>query len=140
MSLDRFCRKQVVTAPMDEDVDQVAHRMRDLHVGAVVVVNERGQPLGMVTDRDIVCRVIAEGHSPKSIRVSEIMTPDLEVLRDQDSIDVALMRMRELGLRRLPIVNAKGQLCGMVSLDDLLVLLSAELGNAAGAVRENRGP
>lgn len=140
MSLERFCRKQVVTAPMDEDVDQVAHRMRDLHVGAVVVVNERGQPLGMVTDRDVVCRVVAEGHNPKSVRVTDIMTPDLEVLRDQDSIDVALVRMRELGLRRLPIVNGRGQLCGMVTLDDLLVLLSAELGHAAGAVRENRGP
>lgn len=140
MSLERFCRKGVVTAPLDEPVVQVAQRMRDLHVGAVVVVDEDGRPKGMVTDRDLVCRVLAEGRSLPSLRVREVMTADVEVLRASESIDGAVAKMREGGLRRLPIVDAQGQLAGMVSLDDLLVLLSAELGTAAGAVRENRGP
>jgi CBS domain-containing protein len=140
MSLDRFCRKTVVTAPLDEPVVQVAQRMRDLHVGAVVAVDERGRPKGMITDRDLVCRVLAEGRSPQTLRVREVMSADVEVLQAHDAIDVAVGKMRELGLRRLPIVDAKGQLSGMVSLDDLMVLLSAELGSAAGAVRENRGP
>jgi CBS domain-containing protein len=140
MPVERFCRKSVVTTPVDGDVAEVAHRMRDLHVGAVVVVDERQRPVGMITDRDLVCRVFAEGRDPASMRAREVMTTELEVLHAKDSIDVALFRMRERGFRRLPIVDASGALCRMVSLDDLLVLLSAELGQAAGAVQENAGP
>jgi CBS domain-containing protein len=140
MSLDRFCRKQVVTATANEDIDSVSHLMREAHVGAVVVVNEGDRPVGIVTDRDIVCRVVANGLAPRSTRVADVMTRDPRVAYVQDTIDTAIFRMRQSGLRRLPIVDAAGKLAGLVSLDDLLVLLSAELGQAAGTVRGNAGP
>ena len=140
MSLDRFCRKPLITAAVDDDVDAIARAMREEHVGAVVIVDAAAHPIGIVTDRDIVCRVVANGLSPRATRVRDVMTRDPQVVTTMDTIDAALFRMRQSGLRRLPIVDRAGRLAGLVSLDDLLVLFSAELGQAASAVRENSGP
>jgi CBS domain-containing protein len=138
MSLARFCRKPVVTALANDPVEDVARKMRDRHVGAVVVVDETLRPVGIVTDRDLVCRVMAEGR--QAVAVREAMSTGVELLRVEEAIDSALFRMRDRGVRRMPIVNGRGQLAGLVSIDDLLVMLSSELGKTADAVRDNRGP
>jgi CBS domain-containing protein len=140
MSLERFCRRQPVVVSPRETVDGVAQRMRDEHVGAVVVVDERLSPIGILTDRDIACRVVADHRAPEATRVGDVMSKDLEVLRSVASLDEALFSMRRRGVRRLPIVSPEGHLSGLVALDDLLVLLSAELGQTAGAIRSNEGP
>jgi CBS domain-containing protein len=140
MSLERFCRRPVVTASIDSDVDSVAHTMRDEHVGAVVIVDDGQSPVGIVTDRDIVCRVVAMGHAPQFTPVRDIMTERPVTGHVSDSLDSAIFKMRERGLRRLPIVDGAGMLAGLVSLDDLLVLLSAELGQTTQAIRQNSGP
>ena len=138
MSLARFCRKPVINALPNDAVEDVARKMRDRHVGAVVIVDETLKPVGIVTDRDLVCRVLSEGR--QAVAVREVMSPDPELLTTEDALDSALFKMRDLGVRRMPIVNERKQLVGMVSLDDLLVLLSSELGKTADAVRDNRGP
>lgn len=141
MSLERFCRKPMIDVRPDQTVLEAADRMRAGHVGAVVVTNaEHGQPLGILTDRDIVCRVVSPGLDPAATTVRQVMSGAPVVMRAGDSIDQALHEMREKGVRRLPIVDEAGNLTGAVSLDDLVVLLSAELLQTAGVVRENRGP
>jgi len=139
MSLERFCRKPVVTVLPNQTVHDVALKMRGHHVGAVVVVEE-DRPVGIVTDRDIVLRVILEARDPETTPVRHIMSRDLALVRDDEKIDDAVRSIREAGVRRLPIVDAKGKVVGMVTLDDLVVLIAGELSVAAGAVQANRGP
>ena len=138
MSLERFARKEMVIARPDETVAQVATRMTEHHVGAVVVVDER-RPIGIVTDRDLVTRVLALRGSIDD-EICEVMTPEPATLRWDATLDMAISRMKEEGVRRLPLVDAEGRLIGMVTFDDLAVLLAAEEAALANAVRENRGP
>jgi CBS domain-containing protein len=139
MSLERFCRKQVVTMSPKQTVRDAASKMRDQHVGAVVVVEE-DRPLGIVTDRDIVLRAIADGRDPGTTPVGDVMSRGVKVVRADEKLDDAISSIRAGGVRRLPIVDADGRVVGMVTLDDLVVLVAGELGMAAGAVRANRGP
>ena len=139
MSLERFCRKSVVTVQPHQTVQEAATQMRDHHVGAIVVV-EKDRAVGILTDRDVTLRAIAEGRDPRTTPIGEVMSRDLKVLRGDEKIDDAVSSIRAAGVRRLPIVDATGKPIGMVTLDDLVVLMAGELGAAAGAVRENRGP
>ncbi len=138
MSIERFCRKRVVTAQPDESAFAVARRMRDEHVGCVVIV-ELGRPVGIVTDRDLVSRVLAERRSPEQ-PIRDFMTAAPVTVRAGDQLDHVVSRMREAGVRRLPITDAGGALVGLVSLDDVNVLLAGELNAAVEAIQDNRGP
>lgn len=140
MSLARFCRKTVALIQPSQSIAEAAERMRDQHVGALVVVEDDLRPVGMLTDRDIVTRVVAERGDATFVAVSNVMTPRPAVARVTDSLDRTLFTLRERGVRRLPIVDEEGRVAGLVSLDDVLVLLSAELDQTAAAVRENQGP
>lgn len=140
MSLDRFCRKELVTIKPEEPVQWAAELMTERHVGSVVVVNSEGRPIGILTDRDVVCRVVAPRKDPKRTLVREVMSASAATIRNTELIDDALVQMRELGARRLPVVDDTGSTVGMVTLDDLVVLLSAELGQTAAVIRQNRGP
>lgn len=124
MSLERF-RRPVVTASERETVATVAQRMRDQRTGCVVVTREN-RPIGLLTDRDICVRVVAEGRA-SDVLVSEVATYDPFVLRETDGIETAAAQMRVHGVRRFPIVNANGNVTGIVTADDLLVLLGREI-------------
>jgi CBS domain-containing protein len=139
MSLQRFCRKEIITAAADDAVIHVARLMRDCHVGAVVIVDDEGLPIGIVTDRDLAVRVLAEARDI-SVPVRTIMTKNPVSVDTTAQLDDAINLMRHSGVRRVPIVDATGALAGLVSLDDINVLLAAELGASAATVRDNRGP
>ena len=139
MSLERFCRKSVVTIPPSQTVQDAAVQMRDHHVGAIIVV-ENNRAVGILTDRDIALRAVAEGRDPKTTPVGEVMSRSLTVLRSDEKIDDAITSIRTAGVRRVPIVDEGGKPIGMVTLDDVVVLMAGELSVAAGAVRDNRGP
>ena len=140
MSLERFCRKEVATVGADDTIVSAARTMQERHVGAVVVVDGGSHPTGMLTDRDIACRVIAEARDPAQTRVGAVMSRDLATVTRGGTIDEVAFSMRRLGVRRLPIVDAEGKLAGLVAFDDLVVLLAAELGETVAALRHNRGP
>jgi CBS domain-containing protein len=114
--------------------------MREKHVGALVVVDRGGRPVGMLTDRDVVCRVVAEAREPAGTSVDAAMSRDLVTVRREGNIDQAAFSMRKHGVRRVPILDADDRLAGLVAFDDLVVLLSAELGETVAALRQNRGP
>lgn len=140
MSLARFCRKTVAIIQPTQSVAEAAEAMRDRHVGALVVVDNDLRPVGMLTDRDIVTRVVAGRKDPAALSIGESMSPGPTVAHVDDTLDRTLFTLREQGVRRLPIVDGQGRVVGLVSLDDVLVLLSGELGQTAAAVRENQGP
>lgn len=138
MSLERFTRRELVTIAPDRTARDAAELMRTHHVGAVLVV-DGGQPVGIVTDRDLVVRLLAEGFAATT-PVRSVMSGDLVTARVDDSIDHAIYTMRHHGVRRLPIIAHDGAALGLVALDDLLVLLSGEVSSVVEAVIDNRGP
>lgn len=140
MSLERFCRKEVIRSAADASVMTVARNMRDNHVGGIVIVDRSGRPVGIVTDRDIACRLVAEGSDPKTTSVESLMSRNLVTVKRGGTIDEVAFAMRKHGVRRVPIVGPDGQLAGLAAFDDIVVLLSAELTETVSAVRDNRGP
>jgi CBS domain-containing protein len=135
MSLSRYERGAVV-AELNETAADVACRMRDFHVGCVVVVRE-ARAVGILTDRDLVVRVMAGGRDPARTRVEDIVTYDPTTLDRSDGIETALRRMRERGVRRLPIVDDHGKVTGIVTADDLTVLLAQELADLGVGISDN---
>jgi CBS domain-containing protein len=139
MSLERFCREPVVAIQPQQSVRDAALMMRDRHVGAVLVV-DGDRPIGIVTDRDLVMRAIIEGRDPNTTPVRDVMSDRLTVVASNQKIDDAVIAIRTAGVRRLPIVDAAGKAIGIVTLDDLVVLMAGELNMVAGAVQQNLGP
>jgi CBS domain-containing protein len=135
MSLYQFEHGAVV-ADLSETAVDVARKMRDLRVGCVVVT--RGAvPIGIITDRDLAIRVVAEGRDPARTLVSEITTYDPTTLPRTAGIDTAARTMREKGVRRLPIVTEDGKVIGIVTADDLTILLARELGDVGAGLNDS---
>jgi signal-transduction protein with cAMP-binding, CBS, and nucleotidyltransferase domain len=95
-----------------------ARLMRERRIGGVMVV-ERGALVGIVTERDMVTRLLAEGRDPRTTPLGEIMTADPETLRPDDTALAALEKMRAGRYRHLPVLDGDGRVCGMVSIRDL---------------------
>jgi CBS domain-containing protein len=134
MTIGAIRTREVVTAARDTSAAEAARLMRNAHAGDVVVVDEpdgRRIPCGIVTDRDIVVSVVAKGLDPAVISVGEIMAPELTVGRERDSVARSIDVMREKGIRRLPIVDSRGDLIGIVSIDDLFAFLAMEIASLA---------
>jgi CBS domain-containing protein len=106
------------TIEPDASVQDAAQIMRDLNVGALPVT-EGKRLLGMVTDRDIAIRAVAEGEAPDVCLVSQVMSTDPAWCHEDQSVDEALRMMGERQIRRLPVVNRNMELVGVVSLGDL---------------------
>jgi CBS domain-containing protein len=126
MSIGKICSREVHLAEAHETVLAAAMRMKAHNVGTLVVVDEK-HPIGILTDRDLVVRVMAEERSPAATLVESVMSYRLRTVSEQASVEDALASMRGLGARRLPVVGRSGELVGIVSLDDVLELLAGEL-------------
>jgi CBS domain-containing protein len=118
----------------DESVAAAAERMRQRTVGSLVVVDRANRPTGMVTDRDLVIRALADARDADTTPVSEVMTRDIVVAGRETSLTAALRLMRRGPFRRLPIVDDNGALLGLITLDDVLMRLSRELGEAGSLI------
>jgi signal-transduction protein with cAMP-binding, CBS, and nucleotidyltransferase domain len=130
MYLSEICTREVVTCARSASIQELAQLMRDGHVGDVVVV-DRGEggavPLGIVTDRDLVVRVLAKGLDIDAVTAGDLMGERLATAFESDRIYDAISLMRSRGIRRLPVVDARGVLLGVVTMDDIAAHLTAEL-------------
>jgi len=135
MTLARF-KAPLVTAAAEDTVEKAARVMRDRHVGCLIVTRH-GSPAGIITDRDLVVRVMAEGRDPSTAKVGEFVTFDPITVSVHDGIETAVERMRRHGVRRLPILDEDGVAVGIVTADDLLVLLGGEIAAVCEGI-ENR--
>ena len=115
--------KNVTTCGLDTVIRDVADMMEDENVGSVPVV-DNGRLVGIITDRDIVCRVIAEGRDTRTTKAREVMSEDLITCSPDDPVVEAIRRMGEHQIRRLPLCDMNGRLRGILSLGD--VALEAE--------------
>jgi CBS domain-containing protein len=137
MKVSNFCSRKVAVVEPGATLREVSLVMRERHVGAVVVAENRQgllYPVGIVTDRDIVVAAIAPGARPDAIRAEDMMERKLVVTRDSDTVFEALHAMSRHGVRRLPVIAHDGSLCGMVTADDLLRVMAAELASLASAL------
>lgn len=138
-----ICRHRVVTVGPSDDLTVAARLMREQHVGYLVVVEpvpaeHKLRPVGVLTDRDIVVAVVARDANPRELRVGEVMTASPALAVDHDGVSVALREMRRNGVRRLPVVDARGHLVGVLSLDDVLESLAVELQDVVGSMRNEQ--
>ena len=106
------------TLPESTTVREAAEAMRANDIGDVVVVDDNGKLSGILTDRDIVVRVVAEGRDPRTTRIGDIASRDLTAVSPDDPVDRAVQLMRDKAIRRLPAVD-KGKPVGIVSIGDL---------------------
>ena len=126
MSVARICSRTVDLVDAGETIQAAACRMRDRDVGLLVVVDRSARPLGIVTDRDLSIRALADGHDPET-PVERVMTAQPRTIADEAPIESALSVMAFGGVRRLPVVNRAGTLVGIIALDDVMSLVSEEL-------------
>ncbi len=138
MTIASVCNRDVAFTTRETTIAAAAKLMRHGHVGSLVVVEQMNGgkriPVGIVTDRDIIVEVIATGLDPATITVGDIMSRELVVERESNSVIETLEIMRFKGVRRLPIVDGEGQLTGIVTVDDLLEILAEELNELARVV------
>jgi CBS domain-containing protein len=108
--------------------------MRQRTVGSLIVVDGAKHPIGIVTDRDLVIRALADAKDADATPVSEVMTPDIVVATSDTTINSALRLMRDGPFRRLPIVDEKGVLVGLVTIDDMLIRIGREFGEIGSLI------
>lgn len=138
MRIGEVLTRRVAVARPNEPLLDAIRRMRQEHVGALVVVDDSGgtrRPMGMLTDRDIVVGVFAQDESHvTTLDVDDVMTPEPVTATADEDVGEVLRRMRSFSVRRVPVVDASGTLEGIVSLDDVFSALSEELAEAAALV------
>lgn len=149
-----ICKREVTTVGPEDRVLDVAQLIRDEHLHSLIVVDTRPYaagdgdaatprgkdkamvktgagliqvPVGIVTDRDLALRVEGEGLRWEDTPVSEVMTPNPVVAEASQDVHSVVEKMREIGARQLPIVDERGHLIGMLSLDDTIAMLSHSL-------------
>jgi CBS domain-containing protein len=118
MQVRQAMHKGVRWVDPDTPVAELAKLMREHDIGAIPI-GENDRLVGMVTDRDIVCRAIALGLDPKTVRARDVMTEGIVFCLEKQDLDVAARLMETRRVRRLPVINAKRRMTGMLSLGDL---------------------
>lgn len=133
VSIKPLVRPVLTLLPSASCLD-AARLMRKENVGSVVIARD-GEPLGLITDRDLAMRVLADAQDPAAVRLGEVMTPDPIFISVRRSLDEAIVTMRNLGVRRLPVVNERGRLEGIVSMDDVLTHIARQIGQLGEVVQ-----
>lgn len=117
-SISQVMTRDVTVVSPDDDLQRAAELMRDINVGALPVCNGK-RLVGMITDRDITIRAVAEGRAPSSVRVSDVMSSEVMWCFDDQTVGEVLQQMGDQQIRRVPVINRNMELVGVVSLGDL---------------------
>ena len=137
MSLSELCNKNVVTISAEDTMLYACKLLRNEHVGCLIVTDlyeGNSQPIGIITDRDVVVKVIAPEVNISKVLVKDVMDSKFISANINDDIHVALNLMRKHGIRRIPLINDSGCLEGIVTIDDLFSYLSDELNKLTRAI------
>jgi len=116
--------RSIATVQRDETLQAAARRMQEMDVGSLPVLDGKAVA-GVVTDRDIAVRGVAEGMIPQESLVADVMTAEVRFCRADDTVEQAMAEMGDLQVRRLPVLDAKNEIVGIVSLGDLATRQSA---------------
>ena len=117
MKISEVMTRDVQTVRPDQPVQEAASFMLSVDAGSIPV-SDGGRLVGMITDRDIAVRGVAKGYGPDT-PVRELMTDEIICVREDDDVDDVASKMSQAQVRRLPVIDEREQLCGIVSLGDL---------------------
>lgn len=130
MPISEYCNRELLIISKRESVREAVYLMRKHHVGDVVVVDRQGDlliPVGILTDRDIVIEILAQGVDIDQVAVGDVMSYELVTVSETTSLIDTIKIMRNKGVRRIPVVNSRGSAIGIISIDDILELISEQL-------------
>lgn len=140
MNITEIASMNPISIAPDASAREAAITMRDTHVGCVIVAtgsdDDRLTPVGVVTDRDLAIMLIAMNADPDEVTVQDIMSSDPLILSQGDAVEDAIEMMNSHAVRRAPIVDAKGFLIGVVSIEDLVSVISDHLQKLADLLFE----
>ncbi len=140
MGLVKCCREQVVAVSPDTPAVEVARVMGEKNVGSVVIVSGDNRPVGVLTDRDLTVRVMAQERNPGEVRAGDIVTRDVITFRDSMGVYEAIQKMTAEGIRRMPVVDDAGKLIGIVTMDDIVRMLGEEMAAIAKNIEKQSPP
>jgi CBS domain-containing protein len=141
MRAGEFCNREVVVIEEEKSVTEAAVVMREYHVGDVVIVRTgygKQIPVGILTDRDIALEIVAKGTDPESICVGDATSFELTTVTEDDDLMHVIEVMRDKGIRRVPVIDADEALVGILTVDDIVDLLSEVLIDLAHLVDRQR--
>lgn len=141
MQVGEICNREVIVIDKESPLREATALMRRYHVGDLVVVENKKEsvrPIGILTDRDIVIKVLAENLALDTLLVADVMSYELATIRVEDHFMEALKLMKSKGIRRVPVVNGYHELIGILTVDDLLELLAEQLNDLASLVTWQR--
>lgn len=139
MTVQKIAREDVVTASREQSAGNLATVMVEEEVGSVVVVDD-DHPVGIVTDRDLMVEVLEPRRDPTEVAAEAVMTSTPETVHADTGIWELTQAMAEAEVRRMPVVGDDDELTGIVTLDDLVVLLTGEFENLARIVQAESPP
>jgi CBS domain-containing protein len=138
MNIGSICSRRIVTVDSKANLAQAAGQMRERHVGALIVTSgsaDGARVVGVVTDRDLVVHVLAQGIDGNQLAVGDLANRRIASIRDTDDVSLALDVMREFGVRRLLVSGEAQELVGIVSLDDLAAACASDMDRLARVIR-----
>lgn len=141
MRVGEICKRTVVSISSRLDVVEAAKLMREKHVGLLVVLREGEEirrPVGVLTDRDIVLQVTARDVSSRAVTVEDIMTRQPLIASETDDLSEVLRAMREGGIRRVPVVDMRGALSGIIAMDDAVDFITGLLCDISGSIQNEQ--
>ena len=139
MPVQDLARSDVITASKETAVSEIAETMANEQVGSIVIAEDHS-PVGIVTDRDLALRCVAEEADPTELTAENVMTEDVHTVDQNAGFYEAVERMSDNGIRRLPVTNDSDELVGILTTDDLEELLADEHQKLADVIRAQRPP
>lgn len=127
MPIEELAKCKVIVGSVDMTIFEIAKLMKDFNIGDVIIMGNKKEPIGIITDRDITIKIVANDVNPKEIVAADIMSTDMLILKNYQAVQESLEMMCAKGVRRAPIVNSENILVGVVSADDLALLISDEM-------------
>jgi len=141
MRVGEYCKRAVVAIASSADAAAAAKLMRAQRVGFLLVYREGDalqKPVGVLTDRDLVLGVMARDVDPQAVTVDDIMTRQPLIASEGDELSDMLRAMRLAGIRRVPVVDARGALTGVMAIDDALEVVTGLMCDICGSIKSEQ--
>jgi CBS domain-containing protein len=141
MKVGEYCKRAVVAIATGADAAEAAKLMRSEHVGFLIVYREGDslqRPVGVLTDRDLVLGVMARDVDPHAITADDIMTRQPLIANESDELSDMLQAMRLAGIRRVPVVDVRGALVGIMAIDDAIDVITGLMCDISGSIKSEQ--
>jgi CBS domain-containing protein len=141
MKVGEYCKRAVIAIASSSDAAEAAKLMRQQHVGFLIVHREGDtlrKPVGVLTDRDLVLGVMARDVDPHAVTVDDVMSRKPLTANEADELSEVLQAMRLAGFRRVPVVDARGALSGIMAIDDAIEVVTGLMCDIAGSIKSGQ--